>query len=92
METVSFAYHTVLDVGFRMEIAAEDQLMLTRKCDGSLPLTAGRQGRSDRMALNSMLDVMWVTRMTMSKECEDEMIRVKEQGKWNGLKGNLERC
>ena len=26
METVSFAYHTVLDVGFRMEIAADGQL------------------------------------------------------------------
>ena len=44
------------------------------------------------MALKSILGVMWVTRMTMSKECEDEMIRVKEQGKWNGLKENLELC
>ena len=44
------------------------------------------------MALKSILGVMWVTRMTMNKECEDEMIRVREQGKWNGLKQNLELC
>lgn len=49
--------------------------MLTRKCDGSLPLTAGRQGRTARIALKSILGGMWVTRMTMSKECEDERIR-----------------
>jgi len=66
--------------------------MLTRKCDDSSPLTAGRQGRRARMALKSILGVMWVTRMTMNKECEDEMIRVREQGKWNGLKQNLELC
>jgi hypothetical protein len=53
MDTVSFAYHTVLEVGLRIEIAAGSQLA-AREERASLPLTAGIQGRRARMVLNSI--------------------------------------
>jgi hypothetical protein len=55
MDTVSFAYHTVLAVGLRMDMAASRQLETPMTGSVSSPVTAGMQGRKARRVLSNIL-------------------------------------